>query len=69
MQHEKVMAYVVKLHGELHESHPAVEAIVFRFKLDLSWRHYLDGTKCTTWTDHKGLPCTLVSEGEKQYRL
>ena len=33
-QHEKVMTYVINLQEELHESRPAVEAVVFGFKLE-----------------------------------
>ncbi|KAJ0575516.1 hypothetical protein HanIR_Chr05g0213631 [Helianthus annuus] len=46
MQHEKVIAYVIDLQGELHDTQPAVETVVFGCKLEaLLGRyqmHYLD---------------------------
>ncbi|KAJ0615645.1 hypothetical protein HanIR_Chr02g0081561 [Helianthus annuus] len=46
MQHEETMTHVVDYEGELHESQPVVETVVFGFKLEalLGWyqMHFLD---------------------------
>nr|GEX03926.1 putative reverse transcriptase domain-containing protein [Tanacetum cinerariifolium] len=56
MQREKVIAYAfrqLKKHEENYTTHDLeLGAIVFALRL---WRHYLYGTKCTVYTDHKSL--------------
>nr|GEW65520.1 hypothetical protein [Tanacetum cinerariifolium] len=56
MQREKVIAYglrQLKVHEKNHTTHDLeLGAIVFALKI---WRHYLYGTKCTMFTDHKSL--------------
>nr|GEU54856.1 putative reverse transcriptase domain-containing protein [Tanacetum cinerariifolium] len=56
MQREKVIAYVsrqLKPHEENYTTHDLeLRAVVFALKI---WRHYLYGTKCTVFTDHKSL--------------
>ncbi|GJR14262.1 putative reverse transcriptase domain-containing protein [Tanacetum coccineum] len=54
MQREKVIAYAsrqLKPHKENYITHDLeLGAVVFTLKI---WRHYLYGTKCTVFTDHK----------------
>ncbi|GJW05163.1 putative reverse transcriptase domain-containing protein [Tanacetum coccineum] len=56
MQREKVIAYAsrqLKPHEESYTTHDLeLVAVVFTLKI---WRHYLYGTKCTMFTDHKSL--------------
>nr|GFA66174.1 putative reverse transcriptase domain, ribonuclease H-like domain protein [Tanacetum cinerariifolium] len=56
MQREKVIAHAsrqLKIHEENYTTHDLeLGAVVFAFKI---WRHYLYGTKCTMFTDHKSL--------------
>ncbi|GJU40229.1 putative reverse transcriptase domain-containing protein [Tanacetum coccineum] len=56
MQREKVIAYAsrqLKIHEKNYTTHDLeLEAVVFALKI---WRHYLYGTKCTVFTDHKSL--------------
>ncbi|GKD35081.1 putative reverse transcriptase domain-containing protein, partial [Tanacetum coccineum] len=56
MQREKVIAYAsrqLKLNEENYTTHDLeLGAVVFALKI---WRHYLYGTKCTVFTDHKSL--------------
>ncbi|GJY09655.1 retrotransposon protein, putative, ty3-gypsy subclass [Tanacetum coccineum] len=56
MQKEKVIAYAsrqLKPHEENYTTHDLeLGAVVFVLKI---WRHYLYGTKCTVFTDHKSL--------------
>ncbi|GKC22474.1 putative reverse transcriptase domain-containing protein, partial [Tanacetum coccineum] len=56
MQNEKVIAYAsrqLKIHKKNYTMHDLeLGAVVFSLKL---WRHYLYGTKCTVFTDHKSL--------------
>nr|GEY85920.1 putative reverse transcriptase domain-containing protein [Tanacetum cinerariifolium] len=56
MQREKVIAYAsrqLKVHEKNYTTHDLeLEAVVFALKI---WRHYLYGTKCTVFTDHKSL--------------
>nr|GEV94187.1 putative reverse transcriptase domain-containing protein [Tanacetum cinerariifolium] len=56
MQREKVIAYAsrqLKKHEENYMTHVLeLGAVVFALRL---WRHYLYGTKCTVYTDHKSL--------------
>ncbi|GJU04448.1 putative reverse transcriptase domain-containing protein [Tanacetum coccineum] len=60
MQREKVIAYAsrqLKKHEENYTSHD-LELGVVVFALQL-WRHYLYGTKCVMYTDHKSLQYIL----------
>nr|GEV73523.1 putative reverse transcriptase domain-containing protein [Tanacetum cinerariifolium] len=54
MQREKVIAYAsrqLKVHEENYTTHDLeLGAVVFAHRL---WRHYLYGTKCVVFTDHK----------------
>ncbi|GJX50652.1 putative reverse transcriptase domain-containing protein [Tanacetum coccineum] len=54
MQNEKVISYAsrqLKIHKKNYTTHDLeLGAVVFALKL---WRHYLYGTKCTVYTDHK----------------
>ncbi|GJZ15243.1 putative reverse transcriptase domain-containing protein [Tanacetum coccineum] len=54
IQREKVIAYAsrqLKIHEKNYTTHDLeLGAVVFSLKL---WRHYLYGTKCTVFTDHK----------------
>nr|GEW61269.1 putative reverse transcriptase domain-containing protein [Tanacetum cinerariifolium] len=56
MQREKVIAYAsrqLKIHETNYTSHDLeLGSVVFTLKI---WRHYLYGTKCTVFTDHKSL--------------
>ncbi|GJY06990.1 putative reverse transcriptase domain-containing protein [Tanacetum coccineum] len=56
MQREKVIAYAsrqLKIHEKNYTTHDLeLGAIVFALKM---WRHYLYGTKCVVFTDHKSL--------------
>ncbi|GKE80262.1 putative reverse transcriptase domain-containing protein [Tanacetum coccineum] len=56
MQREKVIAYAsrqLKIHEKNYRTHDLeLGAVVFSLKL---WRHYLYGTKCTVFTNHKSL--------------
>ncbi|GJZ75402.1 putative reverse transcriptase domain-containing protein [Tanacetum coccineum] len=56
MQREKVIAYAsrqLKPQEENYTTHDLeLGAVVFALKI---WRHYLYGTKCTMFTDHKSL--------------
>ncbi|GJZ51733.1 putative reverse transcriptase domain-containing protein [Tanacetum coccineum] len=56
MQREKVIAYAsrqLKPHEENYTTHDLeLGAVVFALKI---WRHYLYGTKCMVFTDHKSL--------------
>ncbi|GJY75593.1 putative reverse transcriptase domain-containing protein [Tanacetum coccineum] len=60
MQREKVIAYAsrqLKVHEENYTTHDLeLGAVVFAFSL---WRHYLYGTKCVIFTDHKSLQYIL----------
>ncbi|GKA69642.1 putative reverse transcriptase domain-containing protein [Tanacetum coccineum] len=60
MQREKVIAYAsrqLKIHEKNYTTHDLeLGAVVFSLKL---WRHYLYGTKCTVFTDHKSLQYIL----------
>ncbi|GJU07834.1 putative reverse transcriptase domain-containing protein [Tanacetum coccineum] len=54
MQREKVISYAsrqLKIHEKNYTTHDLeLGAVVFALKM---WRHYLYGTKCTVFTDHK----------------
>ncbi|GJV30556.1 putative reverse transcriptase domain-containing protein [Tanacetum coccineum] len=56
MQREKVIAYAsrqLRPNEENNTTHDLeLGAVVFALKI---WRHYLYGTKCTVFTDHKSL--------------
>ncbi|GKB49508.1 putative reverse transcriptase domain-containing protein [Tanacetum coccineum] len=56
MQREKVIAYAsrqLKPNEENYTTHDLeLGAVVFALKI---WRHYMYGTKCTMFTDHKSL--------------
>nr|GEV44222.1 hypothetical protein [Tanacetum cinerariifolium] len=56
MQREKVITYAsrqLKIHEKNYTTHDLeLEAVVFALKM---WRHYLYGTKCVEFTDHKSL--------------
>nr|GEW20797.1 putative reverse transcriptase domain-containing protein [Tanacetum cinerariifolium] len=60
MQHEKVIAYAsrqLRKNEENYTTHDLeLEAVVFALRL---WRHYLYGTKCTVFIDHKSLQYIL----------
>ncbi|GJY09476.1 putative reverse transcriptase domain-containing protein [Tanacetum coccineum] len=53
---EKVIAYAsrqLKIHEKNYTTHDLeLGAVVFALKI---WRHYMYGTKCTVFTDHKSL--------------
>ncbi|GJU04628.1 putative reverse transcriptase domain-containing protein [Tanacetum coccineum] len=56
MQNKEVIAYAsrqLKIHEKNYTTHDLeLGAIMFALKI---WRHYLYGTKCTVFTDHKSL--------------
>ncbi|GKE18181.1 putative reverse transcriptase domain-containing protein [Tanacetum coccineum] len=56
MQREKVIAYTsrqLKIHEKNYTTHDLeLGAVVFALKM---WRHYLYGTKCVVFIDHKSL--------------
>ena len=56
MQREKVIAYAsrqLKIYEKNYTTHDLeLGAVLFALKI---WRHYLYGTKCTIYTDHKSL--------------
>ncbi|KAI3783361.1 hypothetical protein L1987_42440 [Smallanthus sonchifolius] len=56
MQRQKVIAYAsrqLKIHEKNYTTHDLeLGAVVFALNI---WRHYLYGTKCTIYTDHKSL--------------
>nr|GEZ38950.1 putative reverse transcriptase domain-containing protein [Tanacetum cinerariifolium] len=56
MQREKVISYASRqlmIHEKNYMTHDLeLGAVVFALKI---WRHYLYGTKCTVFTDHKSL--------------
>ncbi|GKE72860.1 putative reverse transcriptase domain-containing protein, partial [Tanacetum coccineum] len=56
MQREKVIAYAsrqLKIHEKNYTTHDLeLGSLVFDLKI---WRHYLYGTKCTVFNDHKSL--------------
>nr|GEX63854.1 reverse transcriptase domain-containing protein [Tanacetum cinerariifolium] len=60
MQREKVIAYAsrqLKPHEENYTTHDLeLGAVLFALKI---WRHYLYGTKCIVFTDHKSLQHVL----------
>nr|GFD10889.1 putative reverse transcriptase domain-containing protein [Tanacetum cinerariifolium] len=56
MQREKVIAYAsrqLKIHKKNYTTHDLeLGVVVFALKM---WRHYLYGTRCVVFTDHKSL--------------
>ncbi|GJT46329.1 putative reverse transcriptase domain-containing protein [Tanacetum coccineum] len=60
MQREKVIAYAsrqLRTHEENYTTHDLeLGVVVFALRL---WRHYLYGTKCVVYTDHKSLQYIL----------
>jgi hypothetical protein len=56
MRKDKVIAYAsrqLKVHEKNYSTHDLeLGAVIFALKI---WRHYLHGTKCTIYTDHKSL--------------
>ncbi|GJT19865.1 putative reverse transcriptase domain-containing protein [Tanacetum coccineum] len=68
MQREKVIAYALrrlKIYEKNYTTHDLeLGAVVFSLKL---WRHYLYGTKCTVFTDHKSLQ-HIVNQKELNMR-
>ncbi|GJX17982.1 putative reverse transcriptase domain-containing protein [Tanacetum coccineum] len=60
MQREKVIAYTSRQFRKNEENYMTHDlelgAVVFALRL---WRHYLYGTKCTVYTDHKSLQYIL----------
>nr|GEW46943.1 putative reverse transcriptase domain-containing protein [Tanacetum cinerariifolium] len=60
MQKEKVIAYAsrqLKVHEKNYTTHDLeLGAVVFALKM---WRHYLYGTKCVVFTDHKSFQYIL----------
>ncbi|GKE35595.1 putative reverse transcriptase domain-containing protein [Tanacetum coccineum] len=56
MQRERVIAYAsrqLKKHKKNYTTHDLeLGSVIFTLKI---WRHYLYGTKCTVFTDHKSL--------------
>ncbi|GKE89229.1 retrotransposon protein, putative, ty3-gypsy subclass [Tanacetum coccineum] len=56
MKKEKVIAYAspqLKVHERNYTTHEIeLEAVVFALKM---WRHYMYGTKCVVFTNHKSL--------------
>ncbi|GJS19029.1 putative reverse transcriptase domain-containing protein [Tanacetum coccineum] len=63
MQREKVIAYAsrqLKVHKKNYTTHDLeLVAVVFALKI---WRHYLYGTKCVMFTDHKSLQHILYQK-------
>ncbi|GKB09535.1 putative reverse transcriptase domain-containing protein, partial [Tanacetum coccineum] len=66
MQREKVIAYAssqLKIHEKNYTTHYLeLGAVVFALNI---WRHYLYGTKCTVFTDHKSLQ-NILNQKEKE---
>jgi hypothetical protein len=63
MQQGKVIAYAsrqLKNHERNYPTHDLeLAAIVFALKI---WRHYLYGSKCEIYTDHKSLKCIFTQK-------
>ncbi|GKB26319.1 putative reverse transcriptase domain-containing protein [Tanacetum coccineum] len=66
MQREKVIAYAsrqLKIHEKNYTTHDLeLGVVVFSQKL---WRHYLYGTKCRVFMDHKSLQHILNQKEQK----
>nr|GFA58791.1 putative reverse transcriptase domain-containing protein [Tanacetum cinerariifolium] len=69
VQREKVISYAsrqLKIHEKNNTTHDLeLGAVVFALKI---WRHYLYGTKCTVFTDHKSLQ-HILEEREPPLRV
>ncbi|GJR24461.1 putative reverse transcriptase domain-containing protein [Tanacetum coccineum] len=69
MQREKVIAYAsrqLKVHEKNYTTHDLeLGSVVFALKI---WRHYLYGTRCTIFTDHKSLQ-HILDQKELNIRL
>ncbi|GJX79474.1 putative reverse transcriptase domain-containing protein [Tanacetum coccineum] len=69
MQREKFIAYAscqLKMHEKNYTTHDLeLGAIVFALKM---WRHYLYGTKCVVFSDHKSLQ-HILDQKELNMRL
>ncbi|GKB42445.1 putative reverse transcriptase domain-containing protein [Tanacetum coccineum] len=71
MQREKVIAYAsrqLKVHEKNYTTHDLeLGSVIFSLKI---WRHYLYGTRCTVFTDHKSLQHILDQKelNMRQYR-
>nr|GFA66809.1 putative reverse transcriptase domain-containing protein [Tanacetum cinerariifolium] len=63
MQRDKAISYAsrqLKIHEKNYTTHDLeLGAVVFAYKI---WRHYLYGTKCMVFTDHKSLQHILNQE-------
>nr|GFC38945.1 putative reverse transcriptase domain-containing protein [Tanacetum cinerariifolium] len=63
LQREKVISYAscqLKIHEKNYTTHDLeLGAVVFALNI---WRHYLYGTKCTVFIDHKSLQYILVQK-------
>ena len=61
MQNGKVIAYIsrqLKPHEKRYPTHDLeLAAVVFALKM---WRHYLYGSKCQIFTDHKSLKYVMT---------
>ncbi|GJX68117.1 putative reverse transcriptase domain-containing protein [Tanacetum coccineum] len=72
MQRDKVIVYAsrqLKVHKENYTTHDLeLGAVIFSLRL---WRHYLYGTKCVVFTDHKSLQYILNQKelNLRQWRL
>ncbi|GJW24682.1 putative reverse transcriptase domain-containing protein, partial [Tanacetum coccineum] len=70
MQKEKVIAYAsrqLKIHEKNYTTHDLeLRVVVFALKM---WRHYLYGTKCIVFTDHKSLQHILDQKEPKPLRV
>ncbi|GKD42511.1 putative reverse transcriptase domain-containing protein, partial [Tanacetum coccineum] len=68
MQREKVIAYAsrqLKVHEKNYTTHDLeLGAVVFALKM---WRHYLYGTKCVVFTNHKSLQHILDQRELNEY--
>nr|GEY91182.1 putative reverse transcriptase domain-containing protein [Tanacetum cinerariifolium] len=68
MQREKVISYAsrqLKVHEENYTTYDLeLGAVVFALRL---WRHYLYGTKCVVFTDHKSLQY-ILNQKERNLR-
>ncbi|GJY30109.1 ribonuclease H-like domain-containing protein [Tanacetum coccineum] len=69
MQREKVIAYAsrqLKPNEENYTTHDLKLGVVFDLKI---WRHYMYGTKCTVFTDHKSLQYVLDQKELKMRQI
>ncbi|GKB92815.1 putative reverse transcriptase domain-containing protein [Tanacetum coccineum] len=69
MQREKVISYALrqlKIHEKNYTTHDLeLRAVLFALKI---WRHYLYGTKCIVFTNHKSLQHILDQKGNTTLR-